>query len=112
MLVNFNDNVLAKRVLTLRSSHWIIVQALAPNPIRLASNRIEAEFIVSAVFANDGIQVNPSVNNADIMQLRWTGELWVIAVNGAATQAVVLVPGLSAEQESLVYQASQLSTVR
>lgn len=110
MLVNFQDAI-AKRVLTLRGTHWIIIQPLAPNPIRLATNRIEAEYVQNQTYGSDGLQVNPSVNNADILQLRWTGELWLIAVNANA-QCIVLVPGLTAEAESIIANQVTRSTVR
>jgi hypothetical protein len=96
MIYNLQDNVTPRRVGRFPKETLLIIQPIAPNPIRIGTSQFELLAVVGGL--GDGIQVNPPVVNSDIFEVRWSGWLWIIAVNaGANTQGVIIAPG--AEQD-------------
>lgn len=93
MIYNLNEAApQPKRIVFFPRETLIVIQPIAPNPIRIGTSQLELSGNIGNLF--DGIQVNPPINNADIFQIRWTGWLWIIAVNaGANSQGVIICPG-------------------
>lgn len=92
MIVNLSNAGQVSRILVLQDWARIVVVPVAPNPVRLATNQIEANnFAMNGL--GDGIPINPPAGNADIFQIWWRGELWMVSVN-ANTQVLIFIPGM------------------
>lgn len=92
MIVNLSGAGQVSRILTLKDWARIIVVPVAPNPVRIATNQTEAQNIAMNGLG-DGIPVNPPNGNADIFQIWWRGELFMVSIN-ANTQCLIFIPGM------------------